>query len=182
MQDDKNPAAQSKIVPDPSLDQATYSLSDLALVTDHPIGTVKMWIERHILQMHLFDRAAKGKGSQRLFTLRTAMVAATIAEAVRIGVNPSKAAMWAHVIWRMPFLNEGPVPRGKAVFVGNPNSDDWRICNRDGLSAEVIFQGTDSERGVPAAPAASAILIDVAAIDLRCRAALGVHDMLTEPQ
>ena len=167
---------------DPDFDNPVFALSDLAKASESSVGTVKMWIERRILQMDAFDLAARGKGSQRLFTLRTVMVAATIAEAVRIGVSPSKAAMWAHIIWRTPFLDEGPVPRAKAVFIGNPDWDHWRICSRDGLSADVIFGGTDSERAVPAAPASSAVLMDVAAIDRRCKAALGVQDAATERQ
>lgn len=87
-----------------------------------------------------------------------------------MGVSPSKAAMWAHLVWRTPILEEGTVPRGKAVFIGNPTSDDWRICRRDLLSADVIFGEANSLKE------ASAVLIDVAAIARRCVGILGIRD------
>jgi hypothetical protein len=162
------------------LDKPEYLLADLAKVTALPIGTVKMWIERRILRMDTYDKSSRGKGSVRVFTLRTVMVAATMAEITKIGVTPSKAAMWAHMIWRTPFLEEGQVPRDEAVFIGNPNSDDWRIARREALSAELIFGDAVPDDMHRAPQSLSAVVIDVAALAQKCVAELTGERVNTE--
>jgi hypothetical protein len=155
---------------DLALDTPSYSLGDLVKVARLPIGTVRMWLERKILQLGPNDIDASGKGSTRHFTLRTVYLAATMAETTRLGVSPSQAAKWAHVIWRMG-ADSMVAPEEDMVFVGSPASERFRIARRSGLSGEVIFDDLPATE----APELSVVVIDVSGVVRKCREALGLH-------
>ncbi len=155
---------------DPALDTPIFALGDLVKVTRLPIGTVRMWLERKILAMGPNDKDASGKGSTRLFSLRTVYLAATMAELARLGITPSQAAMWANLIWRLSIDQMFPY-REDIVFVGRPASDRFRISTRKGLSADVIF---DDDSPTGEAPETSVVVVDVAALVRRCRGALNL--------
>lgn len=155
-----------------SLDTPSYSLSDLVKVTRLPIGTVRMWLERKILQLGPNDIDASGKGSTRHFTLRTVYLAATMAEITRLGVTPSYAARWAEIIWRDP-LSGILTPHDDMVFIGNPFNNTAHICRRSEITAEAIFHASswpDEEADL------SAVLVDASAVARRCRVDLGLQN------
>jgi hypothetical protein len=156
-----------------ALDTPSYSLSDLVKVTRLPVGTVRMWLERRILQLGPNDVDASGKGSTRHFTLRTVYFAATMAEISRLGVSPSHAARWAEIIWRDP-LSGSLTPHEDMVFIGNPiNNNAAHICRRSEITAEAIFHASswpDEEADL------SAVLVDASAVARRCREALGLPE------
>lgn len=154
----------------PDLDAPIYSLSDLARVTQLPVGTVRMWLERKILALGDHDIDASGKGSTRQFTLRTVYLAATMADITRLGVSPSQAAKWAHVIWRWG-ADKMIAPYEDMVFVGSPNSERFRIASRSGLSNEIIFGDTSATEE----PELSVLVIDVSGVVRKCREALGLR-------
>ena len=155
------------------LDTPSYSLADLVKVTRLPMGTVRMWLERKILQLGPSDIDASGKGSTRHFTLGTVYFAATMAEITRLGVSPSQAAKWAHVIWRMG-ADSMVAPQEDMVFVGSPTSEQFRIAKRSGLSEEVIF----AELPATEAPELSVVVIDVSGVVRKCREALGLPEQI----
>ena len=161
-------------VPDPAngLDVASYSLADLVKTTRFPVGTVRMWLERKILELGPYDIDASGKGSVRQFTLRTVYTAATMAEIVRLGVSPSVAATWAEIIWR-DSLSGLLVPHDDTIFIGNPNNRTAHICRRSEVSAEAVFPktswpGEDIDL--------SAVIVDVSSIAQKCRSLLGLPE------
>ena len=153
------------------LDTPSYSLADLVKVTRLPMGTVRMWLERKILQLGPSDIDASGKGSTRHFTLGTVYLAATMAEITRLGVSPSQAAKWAHVIWRMG-ADRVVAPQEDMVFVGSPTSDRFRIARRRSLSDEIIF---DDSSPTDEAPELSVVVIDVAGVVRKWRESLGLQ-------
>ena len=157
----------------PDLDAPIYSLADLTKVTQLPSGTVRMWLERKILALGDHDIDASGKGSTRQLTLRTLYVAATMAEITRLGVSPSQAAKWAHVIWRLG-VDKMIAPQEDMVFVGNPNSERFRIARRRSLNDEIIFGDTSATEE----PELSILVIDVSGVVRKCREALGLRDDL----
>jgi hypothetical protein len=157
---------------DTALDTSTYSLGDLVKITRLPIGTVRMWLERKILELGPYDKDASGKGSTRQFTLRTVYLAATMAEIARLGVSPSIAARWAEWIWR-DTLSGDLVPHGDMVFIGNPTNRTAHICRRSEVSAEAVFPktswpGEDIDL--------SAVIVDVSSIAQKCRSLLGLPE------
>ena len=156
------------------LDTPSYSLADLVKVTRLPMGTVRMWLERKILQLGPNDIDASGKGSTRHFTLGTVYLAATMAEITRLGVSPSQAAKWAHVIWRMG-ADRVVSPQEDMVFVGSPTSDRFRIARRRSLSDEIIF---DDSSPTDEAPELSVVVIDVAGGVRTCREARGLPEQI----
>ena len=156
------------------LDTPSYSLADLVKVTRLPMGTVRMWLERKILQLGPNDIDASGKGSTRHFTLGTVYLAATMAEITRLGVSPSQAAKWAHVIWRLG-ADRVVSPQEDMVFVGSPISDRFRIATRSGLSEEVIFADLPA---TDEAPELSVVVIDVSGVVRKCREALGLPEQI----
>lgn len=155
-----------------SLDTPSYSLGDLVKVTRLPIGTVRMWLERKILQLGPNDIDASGKGSTRHFTLRTAYLAATMAEISRVGVSPSHAARWAALLWR-DSLSGTLAPHDDMVFIGNPFNTTAHICRRSEITSEAIFHASswpDEEADL------SAVLVDASAVARRCRVDLGLQN------
>lgn len=152
------------------LDSPDYSLGDLVKVTRLPVGTVRMWLERKVLQLGPNDVDASGKGSSRQFTLRTVFLAATMAEISRLGVTPSVAATWAELIWRDP-LSGALAPLDDKIFVGNPTNRTAHICRRSEVTAEAIFHKaswSDEEDDL------SAVLVDASAVARKCLSALGL--------
>jgi hypothetical protein len=156
---------------DPLLDTSSFSLGDLVKVTRLPIGTVRMWLERKILELGPYDKDASGKGTVRQFTLRTVYFAATMAEITRLGITPSQAARWAHVIWRFGVETE-VVPSNDMVFIGSPTSERFRIARRNGLSTEVIFDDSSPAES----PELTAVVLDVSGVVRKCRTALGLME------
>jgi hypothetical protein len=152
----------------PDLDAPIYSLADLAKVTHLPVGTVRMWVERKILTLGKCDVDASGKGSTRQLTLRTLYLAATMAEITRLGVSPSQAAKWAHIIWGLG-VDKMIAPQEDMVFVGNPNSERFRLARRRSLNDEIIFSDTSAEEAE-----LSVLVIDVSSVVRKCREALGL--------
>lgn len=159
------------------LDSPDYSLGDLVKVTRLPVGTVRMWLERKVLQLGPNDVDASGKGSSRLFTLRTVYLAATMAEISRLGVSPSQAAKWAHLIWRTG-VERVITDHENMVFVGNPNSDRFRIASRGSLSDEVIFDDSSATD----VPELSVVAIDISGVVRKCREALGLQNSSPTPR
>lgn len=154
-----------------ALDTPSYSLGDLAKVTRLPVGTVRMWLERKILELDQNDIDASGKGSARQFTLRTLYLAATMAEISRLGVSPSHAARWAEIIWRDP-LSGLLTPHDDMVFIGNPHNNTAHICRRGEITPEAIFYANpwpDEEADL------SAVIVDATAVARRCRMDLGLR-------
>lgn len=156
----------------PALDTPTYSLGDVVKVTRVPVGTVRMWLERRILALGPYDIDASGKGSSRQFTLRTLYWAATMAEITRLGISPSQAARWAHIIWRLG-VDTMIVPQEDMVFVGSPTSERFRIARRRSLSDEIIF---DDSSPTDESPDLSVVVIDVSGVVRKCREALGLQE------
>jgi hypothetical protein len=169
---DQNPLAPAPF--NPTLDTPLYGLGDVVKATRLPVGTIRMWLERRILALGPQDKDASGKGSQRKFTLRTVYFAATLAEVTRLGVNPSQASKWAHIVWRLS-VDRMIVPHEDMVFVGGPISDTFRIARRGILDERVIFDD-DSPSGNE--PDTSVIVVDISAVVRRCRSLLGLPEKI----
>ena len=158
--------------PDSELDLPEFTFSELVRAAKLPSGTVKMWIERSILKLGIFDIQSQGKGSARMFTLRTLYLAATMAEITRLGVTPSCAARWAEIIWR-DSLSGILAPHDDMVFIGNPHNNTAHICRRGEITPEAIFYANpwpDEEADL------SAVLVDASAVARRCRVDLGLQN------
>ena len=160
--------------PDSELDLPEFTFSELVRAAKLPSGTVKMWIERSLLKLGTFDIQSQGKGSARMFTLRTLYLAATMAEITRLGVSPSAAAVWAEFMWRDP-LSGIPIPYKDMVFIGNPFNLTAHICRRSEITAEAIFRETHWAEDKADL---SAVIVDASAVARRCRLDLGLPEQI----
>jgi hypothetical protein len=70
-----------------SIDEPRYLLGQVAYAAGISSGLLKAWITRKVIFLTEYDREAHGKGSSRVFTLRTALVVALAAELVKMGIS-----------------------------------------------------------------------------------------------
>jgi hypothetical protein len=82
----------SKAPFDPEWDTPRFLLGDAAAASGVTPNVLKAWLAREIVDLDRHDLEASGKGSSRLFTLRTVLGIAVMAELVRLGLPPHRAA------------------------------------------------------------------------------------------
>jgi hypothetical protein len=77
---------------DPKWDTPKFLLGDAAAASGVKPNVLKAWLARGIVDLDRHDLEASGKGSSRLLTLRTVLGIAVMAELVRLGLPPHRAA------------------------------------------------------------------------------------------
>jgi hypothetical protein len=73
-------------------DTPRFLLGDAAAASGIKPNVLKAWLAREIMDLGRHDLEASGKGSSRLMTLRTVLGIAVMAELVRLGLPPHRAA------------------------------------------------------------------------------------------
>lgn len=81
-----------------ALDTPSFLLSDMAAAADVNTNILKAWLDRKVAPLGSSDRQALGRGSGRVFTLRRVFSIAIMAELVRMGITPSRAAGLAFMV------------------------------------------------------------------------------------
>jgi hypothetical protein len=95
--------------PHPVLDEPKFLLSDVAFAAEVSQPVLKAWLSREprVVALGPYDRHAFGKGSSRVFTLRTAILIALIAELVRLGITPLRAGALSFMATNRPEGDHG---------------------------------------------------------------------------
>lgn len=91
----------SKAPSDPTWDTPRFLFGDAAAASAIKPNVLKSWLGRGIVESGRHDREASGKGSSRLFTLRSVLCIALMGELVRLGLPPARAAFYASVATEM---------------------------------------------------------------------------------
>lgn len=73
-------------------DEALYLFGDAAAASGVSPNLLKAWLRRQVVPLGRYDLKGQGKGSSSQFTLRTIFSITLLAEMVRLGLSPSRAA------------------------------------------------------------------------------------------
>jgi hypothetical protein len=155
-----------------SVDEPRYLLGQVAFAAGISSNLLKAWIERKIVPLGEHDRAAHGKGSSRVFTLRRALVVAHTAELVRLGIPPSMAGSAGRALISLDSAGGDPL-RVDLLMALYPEDDAyaWHPLKPQDTVAKLL--GKDAPRQTQAEPPASLIVISAKAITRRVLRRLG---------
>jgi hypothetical protein len=107
-------------------DKPKFLLGDAAAASGLSPNTLKAWLARGIVELGGYDHEASGKGSSRLFTLRSMLSIALAADLVRLGLSPTRAVLPAFAATR----SETP-PDVESLLLVFPSVDktSWKVVN-----------------------------------------------------
>ena len=87
------------------------------------LNVLKAWLARGVIELDRYDLEASGKGSSRLFTLRTVLGIALMAELVRLGLPPQRAAAPALNSVKINFRDrKSPTPNTDCLLLVFPTN------------------------------------------------------------
>lgn len=124
-------------------DTPQFLLGDAAAAAGLKPNVLKAWLTRKIVNMGRHDHAASGKGSSRLFTLRSVLSIALTAELVRLGLPPARAVSPADNV------TELKKKIGGRVIGASPNTDCLLLVFPDNVGRITPNNSPGRDKGPP---------------------------------